>query len=34
LVGGTGVKGERSESPATPKALLTAATETKSSQLG
>ena len=34
LVGGTGVKSERSESPATPKALLTAETETKPSNSG
>ena len=34
LVGGTGVKSERSESPATPKALFTAATETKPSNSG
>ena len=34
LVGGTGVKSERSESPATPKALLTAETETRPSNSG
>jgi hypothetical protein len=35
LVGGTAVKGgERSESPATPKAPLTAETETKPSHVG
>ena len=34
LVGGTGVKSERSESRATPKVLLTAETETKPSNSG